>query len=379
VGKVHAALARAVARGASLCAALRDPVRRRDHGHGARPGGRGGRASEFLLGCAIALQGQPGVHVLAADTDGIDGIEDNAGAVVTPDTLARARRGHEGRRAPGPQRRLRLLLALGDLVVTGPTFTNVNDFRALLVPEVFADLSKNLWDLKTRQAADSSWRECGLAARRDAMLARRAHQHHRRPRRAAHRAARAAWQGPFSDEVHGVLDGCSPSPSSVRDTAAASDMWSTSASAAATWARRWWCRRWTPFASKTFTTQETMANARRPRGSGSSTRAAPTSARHFVATTTNLRRRPPSASTPPSASGTGWAGATRCGAPSACRSPSPWAPALPRLLAGAHAMDQHFAEPRWRATCRCCWACWTSGTATSTASPAAAWRPTTRA
>jgi glycerate 2-kinase len=73
-------------------AALRDPVRRRDHGDGARKGGRGGRATEFLLGCAIALQGEPGVHVLAADTDGIDGIEDNAGAVVTPDTLARARR-----------------------------------------------------------------------------------------------------------------------------------------------------------------------------------------------------------------------------------------------------------------------------------------------
>ena len=53
-------------------------------------GGRGGRAGEFLLGCAIALQGEPGVHVLAADTDGIDGIEDNAGAIVTPDTLARA-------------------------------------------------------------------------------------------------------------------------------------------------------------------------------------------------------------------------------------------------------------------------------------------------
>jgi glycerate 2-kinase len=54
--------------------------------------GRGGRAGEFLLGCAIALQGQAGVHVLAADTDGIDGIEDNAGAIVGPDTLARARR-----------------------------------------------------------------------------------------------------------------------------------------------------------------------------------------------------------------------------------------------------------------------------------------------
>ena len=101
----------------------------------ARKGGRGGRAGEFLLGCAIALQGEPGVHVLAADTDGIDGIEDNAGAIVTPDTLARAA-------AAGPEGRPTTWTAttptassqpLGDLVVPGPTFTNVNDFRALLV------------------------------------------------------------------------------------------------------------------------------------------------------------------------------------------------------------------------------------------------------
>jgi hydroxypyruvate reductase len=69
---------------------VRDPLRRRDDGDGEDKGGRGGRATEFLLGCAIALQGEPGVHVLAGDTDGIDGVEDNAGAVVTPDTLARA-------------------------------------------------------------------------------------------------------------------------------------------------------------------------------------------------------------------------------------------------------------------------------------------------
>ncbi len=97
-------------------------------------GGRGGRAGEFLLGCALALQGEPGVHVLAADTDGIDGVESNAGAIVTPDTLARAA-------AAGlkPAERLDhhdsfpLFEALGDLVVTGPTYTNVNDFRALLI------------------------------------------------------------------------------------------------------------------------------------------------------------------------------------------------------------------------------------------------------
>jgi hydroxypyruvate reductase len=82
----------------------------------------------------LALQGEPGVFVLAADTDGIDGVEDNAGVLVTPDTLARAAAqgldaaGHLDRHDTQP-----LFQALGDLVVTGPTFTNVNDFRALLV------------------------------------------------------------------------------------------------------------------------------------------------------------------------------------------------------------------------------------------------------
>ncbi len=91
VGGVHAALARAVARRA---APFRKPCVILSGGETTvtvkQKGGRGGRASEFLLGCALALQGEPGVHVLAADTDGIDGIEDNAGAIVTPDTLARA-------------------------------------------------------------------------------------------------------------------------------------------------------------------------------------------------------------------------------------------------------------------------------------------------
>ena len=96
--------------------------------------GRGGRNTEFLLGLALALDGAPGIHALAADTDGIDGSEDNAGAFVAPDTLARAR-------ALGvdPSRRLAdndawgFFAALDDLLVTGPTRTNVNDFRALTV------------------------------------------------------------------------------------------------------------------------------------------------------------------------------------------------------------------------------------------------------
>jgi hydroxypyruvate reductase len=97
-------------------------------------GGRGGRATEFLLGCALALQGEPGVHVLAADTDGIDGIEDNAGAIVTPDTLARAAAaGMKAAEYLDRNDAYSFFQALGDLVVPGPTFTNVNDFRALLV------------------------------------------------------------------------------------------------------------------------------------------------------------------------------------------------------------------------------------------------------
>ena len=135
VGKVHAALARAVAqRGAPFakpCVILSGgettvTVRSK--------GGRGGRAGEFLLGCAIALQGQPGVHVLAADTDGIDGIEDNAGAIVTPDTLARATAaGIKAAEYLDRNDAYSFFQRLGDLVVPGPTFTNVNDFRALLV------------------------------------------------------------------------------------------------------------------------------------------------------------------------------------------------------------------------------------------------------
>jgi len=135
VGKVHAALARQVARRgqpfAKPCVILSGgettvTVKSK--------GGRGGRATEFLLGCAIALQGQAGVHVLAADTDGIDGVEDNAGAIITPDTLARAQAlGLKPAEFLDRNDAYNFFAPLGDLVVPGPTFTNVNDFRALLV------------------------------------------------------------------------------------------------------------------------------------------------------------------------------------------------------------------------------------------------------
>jgi len=135
VGKVHAALARYVVRhGAPFarpCVILSGgettvTVKTK--------GGRGGRATEFLLGCAIALQGEPGVHALAGDTDGIDGVEDNAGAFVTPSTLARAQAaGLKAQDFLDRNDAYNFFAPLGDLIVPGPTFTNVNDFRALLV------------------------------------------------------------------------------------------------------------------------------------------------------------------------------------------------------------------------------------------------------
>jgi hydroxypyruvate reductase len=136
VGKVHAALARAVARRGEPfprpCVILSGGETTVTVRH-ATPG-RGGRAGEFLLGCAVALQGEPLAWVLAADTDGIDGIEDNAGAIVAPDTLARAAAaGLKPGDSLDRHDAYGFFSALGDLVVTGPTFTNVNDFRALLV------------------------------------------------------------------------------------------------------------------------------------------------------------------------------------------------------------------------------------------------------
>ncbi len=96
--------------------------------------GRGGRNAEFLAGLALGLHGAEGVFALAADTDGIDGSEDNAGGIVTPDTLARARAAGLDVPALLAGNDCHTLLAtLGDLVTTGPTLTNVNDFRAILV------------------------------------------------------------------------------------------------------------------------------------------------------------------------------------------------------------------------------------------------------
>ena len=100
---------------------------------GEKPG-RGGRNTEFLLGLALALSGAGKIWAAAGDTDGIDGTEDAAGAIVAPDTLARARaRGFDPRAVLDAHDSFSLFAALGDLIVTGPTLTNVNDIRAILV------------------------------------------------------------------------------------------------------------------------------------------------------------------------------------------------------------------------------------------------------
>jgi len=121
-----------------------------DHGHPARPPcvlisggettvtvrgkGRGGRNAEFLLALAIALGDNPRIHAIACDTDGIDGTEDNAGARIGPATLARARAlGVDPRASLADNDGYNVFARLDDLIITGPTRTNVNDFRAILI------------------------------------------------------------------------------------------------------------------------------------------------------------------------------------------------------------------------------------------------------
>ncbi len=97
-------------------------------------GGRGGPNTEYLLALALAFDGAPAIHAMACDTDGIDGSEDNAGAVIGPETLGRAKEaGLDARAYLDGNDAYSFFESLGDLVVTGPTLTNVNDFRAILV------------------------------------------------------------------------------------------------------------------------------------------------------------------------------------------------------------------------------------------------------
>jgi hydroxypyruvate reductase len=138
VAAVHAGIARQVARyGAQFGSIAAPPCVLVSGGETTvtvRGDGRGGRNAEFLLALAVALDGHPGIAALAADTDGIDGSEDNAGATLAPDSVARA----AALQISAKQRLAAndgygFFAALGDLVVTGPTRTNVNDFRAILI------------------------------------------------------------------------------------------------------------------------------------------------------------------------------------------------------------------------------------------------------
>jgi glycerate 2-kinase len=134
VGQVHAAIARQVARRGQPFTRPCVLISGGETTVTVRGKGRGGRNAEFLLSLAVALDACPGVYAIASDTDGIDGSEDNAGALYGPDSIARA---------TALDLRPRAMLdnndgygffsALGDLVVTGPTRTNVNDFRAVLI------------------------------------------------------------------------------------------------------------------------------------------------------------------------------------------------------------------------------------------------------
>ena len=123
----HAALARDAAPGTVLLSGGEATVT-------VTGAGRGGPNAEYALALALALDGAPGVFATACDTDGIDGTEDNAGALVTPDTLARARdAGEDAAARLAANDAYGFFARLGDLVMTGPTLTNVNDFRAILV------------------------------------------------------------------------------------------------------------------------------------------------------------------------------------------------------------------------------------------------------
>jgi hydroxypyruvate reductase len=101
---------------------------------GRGPAGRGGRNTEFLLGFAVAIAGEPDIYAFAGDSDGIDGTEDAAGAIVTPVTLARARIANLDPRAYlAAHDSYSFFAGIGDLIRTGPTGTNVNDIRAVLI------------------------------------------------------------------------------------------------------------------------------------------------------------------------------------------------------------------------------------------------------
>jgi hydroxypyruvate reductase len=134
VAKVYGALARQIARYGEPFA---PPIALISGGEctvTVRGRGRGGRCTEFLLSLALDLSGLRNACAIACDTDGIDGSEDNAGAVLMPDSLARAAaRGLDPKKLLADNDSYGFFSGLGDLVVTGPTRTNVNDYRAIVI------------------------------------------------------------------------------------------------------------------------------------------------------------------------------------------------------------------------------------------------------
>ncbi len=134
VAKVYAALARQIAQHADP---MKPPVALISGGEctvTVRGNGRGGRCTEFLLSLAVELAGAPNIYAIACDTDGIDGSEDNAGAVLLPDSLVRGTRlGLDARKLLANNDAYGFFSRVEDLVVTGPTRTNVNDYRAILI------------------------------------------------------------------------------------------------------------------------------------------------------------------------------------------------------------------------------------------------------
>jgi hydroxypyruvate reductase len=136
VALVHAGIARQSARYGQPCAPPCVLLSGGETTVTVRGNGRGGRNAEFLLALAVALDGHPRIHAIAGDTDGIDGTEDNAGCMLGPDSLRRARqRGLHPRAMLADNDGYGFFTTLDDLVVTGPTLTNVNDLRALLITE----------------------------------------------------------------------------------------------------------------------------------------------------------------------------------------------------------------------------------------------------
>lgn len=136
VGKVLAAIARQVARHREPFAPPCVLLSGGETTVTVRGRGRGGRNVEFLLALGIALEAQPGIHAVAGDTDGVDGLEEIAGAYLAPDSLARAwKLGIKPQESLAANDGHNFFEALGDNIVTGPTLTNVNDFRAILINE----------------------------------------------------------------------------------------------------------------------------------------------------------------------------------------------------------------------------------------------------